>query len=242
MKIVDIIEDKINRLPTNYVFTYSDFNKEVEAKNSIIKILNKLVTTKKIAKLSKGKFYKPQKTPFGLLKPPAYQIVKDFIEQNGKLIGYLTGYSVYNDLGLTTQISNQIQIGTNKYRHAVKRENYTISFIVQPNKITKDNIVSLRILDAVRFIKAIPATTPDEACIRLKEIFRELTPEKQQTLVNLALKYTDSVRALCGAILEDINADEVVTAKLKNSLNNITDYKIPISETVLPAKTKWRIK
>jgi hypothetical protein len=145
-------------------------------------------------------------------------------------------------MGLTTQISNSLQIGTNKSRRVIKREIYTISFVAQPNKITKDNIELLRILDAVRFIKQIPGTTPDEACIRLKEIFRELTPQKKITLTNLALKYTDSVRALCGAILEVIEAEQELLDKLQNSLNAVTHYKIPISENVLPTKTKWRFR
>jgi hypothetical protein len=240
MKIVDILENKICRLPLDYVFTYRDF--DVDQKASVIKGLNRLVGEGKIAKLSKGKFYKPRKTPFGELKPSVYQIVKDLIEKNGKLTGYLTGYSVYNDLGLTTQISNQIQIGVARYRRAVKREAYTISFVVQPNVITQGNIALLRILDAVRFIKEIPAATPDEACLRLQEIFRALTPEKQAMLSALSLKYTDSVRALCGAILEHVCADKALTDKLKKSLNAITAYKIPISEAVLPTKAKWRIK
>lgn len=121
-----------------------------------------------LQKLAKGKFYKPRRTQFGVLKPSAYQIAKDYVERDGKLIGYITGYSAYNALGLTTQISSYIQIGTNKYRRSVKREKYTISFIVQSNTITRNNIELLRILDALRFIREIPGTTPDDACMRLK--------------------------------------------------------------------------
>ena len=62
---------------------------------------------------------------------------KGFYREGWKTIGYLIGYLAYNALGITTQISLYIQIGENKYRHSVKREDYTISFIVQPNTITK---------------------------------------------------------------------------------------------------------
>jgi len=37
--------------------------------------------------------------------------VKDLLEDDGKLVGYLTGYSVYNQLGLSTQVNNTMQIG-----------------------------------------------------------------------------------------------------------------------------------
>jgi hypothetical protein len=242
MKIIEQITSAIDRFPTDFVFTYTDVAVERGKEATIVKSLNRLAAADVITKLSKGKYYKPRQTQFGALKPSPYQITKDFIEKDSKLIGYLTGYSVFNDLGLTTQISNTLQIGTNKYRRAVKREIYTISFIVQPNTITKDNIGLLRILDAVRLIKEIPATTPNEACTRLKEIFRELTPEKRAKLTNLALQYTNSVRALCGAILESVGTEQVLLDKLQKSLNGVTDYKIPISENILPTKTKWRLR
>jgi len=241
MKIVNIIEDKINRFPKDYIFTYSDFNIDVGDKNTVVQTLNRLAAQGKILKLSKGKFYKLRKTEFGVLKPPVKQIVKDLLEKDGKLIGYLTGYSVYNSLYLTTQISNTLQIGVNKYRRAIKRGQYKISFVLQPNVINKNNIELLQILDAVRFINEIPATTPDEACRRLQQTIKELSPEKQKRLAKLSLKYTNYVRALCGAMLEQIGAAPELFDKLRKSLQGITIYKIPISESVLPAKIKWNI-
>ena len=241
MKIVDKIESQINKIPRGQVFSYTDFNIEVERKDTIVKTLNNFVAKGKIAKLSKGKFYKPQITEFGTLLPSSYQIVKDFIEKDGKLIGYLTGYSVYSELLLTTQIASIIQIGTNQYRRPLKRGNYKISFVLQANKITRANYILLQILDAVRFVRSIPATTTDEACKRLIQIFKEITAEEQTKITNLALKYTDYVRALCGAILEMNNADKSLLALLDKSLNGISSYKLDISENILPTKAKWRI-
>ena len=241
MKIIDNIQSQINKIPQGQVFSYTDFDIDVERKDTIVKTLNNLVAKGKIAKLSKGKFYKPQVTEFGSLLPSSYQIVKDFIEKDGKLIGYLTGYSVYNELLLTTQIANIIQIGTNQYRRPLKRGNCKISFVLQANKITRANYKLLQILDAVRFVRTIPATTTDEACKRLIQIFKELTVEERTKIVNLALNYTDYVRALCGAMLEMNGADKSLLALLDKSLNGISSYKLGISSTILPTKTKWRI-
>jgi hypothetical protein len=241
MKIVDAIQTQIEKIPNGQVFSYTDFDIEVGRKDTIVKTLNNFVAKGKIAKLSKGKFYKPQVTEFGVLLPSSYQIVKDFIEKDGKLIGYLTGHSVYNELLLTTQIADIIQIGTNQYRRPLKRGNYKISFVLQANKITKANYTLLQILDAVRFLRSIPATTTDEACKRLIQIFKELPTEEQTKITNLALQYTDYVRTLCGAILEMNNADKSLLALLAKSLNGITTYKLDISTSTLPTKTKWRI-
>ncbi len=241
MSTTSEINKKIDGLPVDYVFTASDFDVETQNKSAVVKALNRMEKSGKISKLSKGKFYKPRKTQFGDLKPSAYQIAKDYIERDGKLIGYITGYSAYNALGLTTQISSYIQIGTSKSRRSVKRGEYTISFISQQNAITKQNVEILRILDAVRFIREIPATTPNDACIRLKEIIRELNKVQKELLVKCVLKYTNYVRALCGAILEDVGCDNNLLDAIRKSLNGISEYKLPISETVLPTKDKWRI-
>ena len=241
MSISKEIRKKIVVFPDDYVFTASDFEMESQNQSAVVKALNRMAATGEISKLSKGKFYKPRKTQFGELKPSAYQIAKDYIERDGKLIGYITGYSAYNALGLTTQISSYIQIGTNKSRRAVKRDKYTISFIMQQNTITKKNIEILRILDAIRFIREIPATTPNEACIRLKEIIKDLNDEQKEMLVKCSLKYTNYVRALCGAILEDIGYDGNSLDSIRKSLNGVTNYHLPISESVLPNKQNWRI-
>ncbi len=241
MNISKEIRKKIVVFPDDYVFKASDFEMESQNQSAVVKALNRMAATGEITKLSKGKFYKPRKTQFGELKPSAYQIAKDYIERDGKLIGYITGYSAYNALGLTTQISSYIQIGTNKSRRAVKRDKYTISFILQQNTITKKNIEILRILDAIRFIREIPATTPNEACIRLKEIIKDLNDEQKEMLVKCSLKYTNYVRALCGAILEDIGYDGNSLDSIRKSLNGVTNYHLPISESILPNKQNWRI-
>jgi len=240
MKIAEYISFKIDRLPKGYVFTYADFTTEVNQKEAIIKALNRMVLSGKIAKLSKGRYYKPESTPFGNLVPDQKQVVKDLLEENGKITGYLTGFSIYNQLGLTTQVSNTIQIGKNEIRPNFKRERYTISFIKQKNTITKENIPLLQILDAIRYIKKIPDTTIEAACKRLLSIIKNLPEKDQSTMVRLALKYPPAARALLGAILEQTQASGLTDPLLK-SLNPITKYKLAGATKVLSTTEKWNI-
>ena len=137
MKITDFISSTIKRFPKGYIFTYSDFDIGTKSNEAVIKCLNRLVASGKIKKLAKGKFYKPENSAFGDLQPPQYQVVKDLLEKDGNPIGYLTGYSTYNELGFTTQIGNTIQIGKNEVRSKLKRGIYSISFVKQKNKITR---------------------------------------------------------------------------------------------------------
>jgi len=240
MKISEYIAATIDRLPKGYVFTYSDFDAEANKKEAVIKALNRLVESGKIAKLSKGKYYKPENTPFGNLQPNQRQVVKDLLEDGSKIIGYLTGYSIFNKLGLTSQVSNIIQIGKNEIRPKFKRERYTISFIKQKNTITKENIPLLQILDAIRYIKKIPDASMEYSCKRLLVILKSLAGKDKNKIVRLALKYPPATRALLGALLDELQQTSL-TEQLYKTLNPITKYKISGVNKVLGTTEKWNI-
>ena len=240
MKITDYIADSVDRLPKGYVFTYADFMGEVKSKEAVIKALNRMVSAGRINKLSKGKYFKPEKTAFGELAPPQYQIVKDLLEEDGKVTGYLTGYSIYAKLGLSTQIGNLIQIGKNEVRPEFKRGRYKISFVRQRNTITKENIPLLQILDVMRYVKKIPDATISESCFRFIELISQLNESEVKTLVRLSQKYPPSCRALLGAILEQLKCIEYLNM-LKKSLNPITQYQLPGAGNVLSTSQNWNI-
>ena len=240
MKTTDYIAFTIDRLPKGYVFTYADFTTSVNKKEAVIKTLNRMVVSGKIAKLAKGKYYKPESTPFGNLEPNQYQVVKDLLEDDGKTIGYLTGYSVFNQLGLTTQVSNTIQIGRNEIRPALKRDRYTIKFIKQKNTITKEYVPLLQLLDAIRYIKKIPDSTVSSSCLRLISILKSLSQNDLSTLVRLSQKYPPATRALLGALLEEFGNVQFEEL-LQKKLNPITKYKLAGVNTVLKAAEKWNL-
>lgn len=240
MKTTEYVSFIIDRLPKGHVFTYDNFNVDVSKKEAVIKALNRMVATGKISKLSKGKFYKPENTVFGNIQPNEMQVVKDLLEENGKITGYLTGYSIFNQLGLTTQISNTIQIGKNQVRPNFKRDRYSIAFVKQKNRITRDNITLLQILDAIRYIKKIPDANIETSCKRFLAIIKNLSETEVNTLVRLALKYSPATRALLGALLEQLQPD-ISTEALFKSLNPITKYEFTGAVKVLSTAKKWNI-
>jgi predicted transcriptional regulator of viral defense system len=241
MKVSEIVSSKIDRFRSGYIFTYDDFDVPVDKINALKKVLSRFAESGKIVRLSKGKYYKPREGVTGPLKPDEYQVVKDLLEEDGKIIGYLTGINTFNKLGLTTQISNTIQIGTNIDKKSIKRGKYTIRFIRQKNTITKDNILLLQILDSLRFIKRIPDTGINQSCGRLINIIENLAKEDQEYLTKLAMKYNPATRALTGAILEIIK-DESFVESLYKSLRGTTDFNLNISINILPNKDKWQIR
>ncbi|MGI9191225.1 MAG: DUF6088 family protein [Chitinophagaceae bacterium] len=240
MKIASNTRFIVDRLPSGYVFTYDAVCKELNQREAVIKTLNRMVASGKLAKLSKGKFYKPEITSFGLLEPNAQQIVKDLLVEKGKIVGYLTGYSIYNQLGLSSQVSYIIQIGRNYIRPSIQRSNYTIKFVQQKNTITKENIPFLQLLDALRTIRQIPDANPESSCKRFLAILKKYSENDIRKIVRLALKYPPATRALLGAMLEKLNRQDKVNI-LFESLNPISKYKIPSVSNVLFSAQKWNI-
>lgn len=238
MKIAGQVKQKIATFPAGVVFTISDFGFDAKNDLALAKALSRLAAAGELCKVSKGKYYKPKETLLGKIKPANSEIVKDFLEKEDKLIGYMTGPQAFASMGLTSQISSAIIIGSNKYRRPLQRGEYKISFLQQDNTITKQNIELLRILDAIKMIRDIPATSPDAACKGIISIIQSLSTERREELEILSLTYTSYVRALLGAILEYIGAPYAVVRK---SLNGVTSYKMPISESVLPNKLNWNI-
>lgn len=241
MKISDIVKNKVDKFRNGYVFTYSDFSLPVHQIDALKKVLSRMVKSGKIERLAKGKYYKPETGTVGMLKPDRYQVVKDLLERNGRTIGYLTGNSAFNKLGLTTQVSSTIEIGSNELKKPRKRGIYKIRFIIQKNTIYKDNIYLLQILDSFRFIKRIPGTTTEDSCKKLINILKALPDQEKERLLKLSIKYNPSTRAVVGAAMENI-VGSGKTNPLFLSLNPASFYNIGISNKILKNKNKWRIR
>lgn len=238
MTIGEQFKRKLESFPAGVVFTISDFGFDPSNDLALAKALSRLTASGTLCKISKGKYYKPKETLLGRIKPAYGEVVKDLLEKDGELIGYITGPQAFASMGLTSQISSSIIIGSNKYRRPIQRGEYKMSFMQQDNTITKGNIELLRILDAIKMIRDIPAVSPDSACKGITSIIQSLAPKKREELEFLSIKYTAYVRALLGAILEYVGASSAIVRK---TLNGVTSYKMPISESVLPNKSNWNI-
>ena len=223
------IEQTVNSFRSDYVFTYRDLGLPPESSANVIRKLNRMADSGVIQRLSKGRFYKPKQTMFGSLKPSQQEVVKDLLEKNGKIIGYLTGVSIFGQLGLTTQISNIIEIGVKGKKNNTRRGMYSIRFVQQANIITKSNIPLLQLLDSIKSIKQIPDSTPDSSYNRIREIIKFLDEKSLDLMIKLAMKYNPMTRAIVGAIIEELYGEERARI-LRDTLNPITVYKVGLTK------------
>jgi len=241
MQVTHLVKNRIARFADGYVFTYGNFDIGVANESALKVALYRLVKSGKIVRLSKGRFYKPRQGIIGNLKPDEYEIVKDLLKEGNKITGYITGYIIFNSLMLTTQVPNVIQIGVNFDKKGIQRSIYSIKFVRQWNRITKNNIPLLQLLDCIRFIKIIPDTTIENSMKRIIFFIRELPDSERSYFTDLAMNYPSSTRALAGAMLEQSGFSEL-SEKLLNTLKSTTWYKFNIDPDLLPNKRKWRIQ
>ncbi len=239
--IASTVKTQIDTFKEGYVFSYMDIEGASKNREAIIKSLNRLVEKGIIDKLAKGKFYKPTKSEYGRLGPDVNEIVKDLLESKGEIIGYLTGFSVLNNYGLTTQISNKVQIGRNTFKPALKRDIYTIQFVLQKNIITKENVKILQVLDCLKMLKGIPDTTKNNLLSVLGRIIRKYNKTDREMLIELSMKYPASTRALLGMIFE---GEKIMGPldKIRETLNPISTYNMRIRQIDKFLKEKWGIK
>ena len=238
MTLVKEIRNRVLEFKEGKVVTLADFGVPVERQPSLNVTLNRLVAEGVLKRLSKGRFFKERQSVFGVLPPSEMEVVKDFLVKNGQTVGYITGTQSFAEMGLTTQVSSKLLVGTNKYRRTVKRGDYEVSFLLQPNPIRENEIEKYRLLDALRLVREIPATTPDDAVRFLIGLLERMKDKDRLRLTELAQGYTPYVRALLGAMLEQVGFSAY---GLKQGLNGVTSYKLPVTESVLANKKKWNI-
>ncbi len=241
-KFIMVVREQFKRkvavLPEGEVVTARDFGVERKNYATIVKALNQFAEAGTLVRLSKGRYYKPRQSQFGTLPPSEREVVKDFLERDGKVIGYLTGTRAFANLALTTQVSSSIMVGTNVSRRPLTRGQYMVSFLLQPNRIEKKDIPLLVLLDALRLIKSIPASTPNDTIIQMIEWVKGLSNKDRQRLLSLCKAYKPYVRAQLGAIYEYLGYP---FGDLQEGLNPTTRYPLGISLTILPTTKNWNI-
>ena len=105
-----------------------------------------------IASFKKGIYYKPKITAFGKAPlNPSQVTTKMFLKDKEEIIGYETGASLIQRLGLTTQIPKYRYIATNKFTGNGKKVVEDLKLVIRKPRVrvTKDNVLYLQLIDVL---------------------------------------------------------------------------------------------
>ena len=242
MALATDIRVRIKNLPEGKTFGYNNLRIAREDYTTAAKALERLQKQGIIKKVSKGVFYKPEQTVFGELKPDYSELLRSYLFENGKRIAYETGTSLYNRMGLTTQLAFRIKIASRGKRININRGTLKADAVKSYTEVTDSNYETLGILDAFKDMKRIPDCSETQAVSRLSAIVKKLNDKQIASLIKYALLYPPRVRALVGAILENNGSKLRGLENLKASINPLTTIKLGLKETDLPNKSKWYIE
>ena len=122
MNYSEIVRNELNNYHKNEIIFASKLYKEklynkYVTETSFYKILERMYKNKEIEKLSKGIYYFPRITKFGVVPISDEEIISIFTKNNE---GMIVGYNLYNKLNLTTQISKKIIIYSSNVDNDIK--------------------------------------------------------------------------------------------------------------------------
>lgn len=241
MTLAGQIRKQIDKLSEGKSFGYADLGIANINYQTAAKVLERFQKEGKIKKLSKGVFYKPVKTVFGELKPDYSDQLNQYLFKNGKRIAYETGTSLYNRLGLTTQMAFRIKIASRSHRISINRGALKADAVKSYAEVTDKNYELLGILDAFKDIKTIPDSNVATSLAILTSKIKKLTDKQIAEMVAYALLYPARVRALLGAVLENMGKEAKSILSLKKNLNPLTKINLGLKPAHLPTIHNWNI-
>ncbi len=240
MTIAEKIRIKILSIPDESTFGYRDLCIANEEFQATAKALERLQKKGIIKKLSKGVFYKPIETIFGEIKPNFNEQLKSYLFRNGVRVAYVTGTSLYNELGLTTQMAFRIKIASRGHRISINKGAIKANAVKSYVDVSEDNYQLLGFLDAIKDIKIIPDTKVLNTLKILSNKIKNLTDSQIIEMVKYADYYPPRVRALLGYILENIDS-KIETKSLKDSLNPLTTINIGLNNSEKVSAKNWNL-
>ncbi len=98
----------------------------------------------------KGIYYRTVRTPFGMAGIDEAEVIrKTYLEDGGEIIGYESGPSYMNRLGLTTQMPSWTYIVTDKARYRTEDKVRGICLLRPVIRVNRDNYRYLQFLDVL---------------------------------------------------------------------------------------------
>ena len=124
----------------------------------IKKMLKKLCDEEKIIRFEKGIYYIPTDTPLGKSRlDPKKVIQKKYINDGKRTIGYFSGMTFLNMLGLSAQVPNRIEIYTNNEPSRVREVSVGSQKVLLRRArtgITDDNAATMSFLELMTYTEA----------------------------------------------------------------------------------------
>jgi hypothetical protein len=221
------------------LLTYADLVTESSEFGAVAASLSRLCREGLVVRYAKGQYYRPQSSRFGPLPLSEGAILRTLTTEEGVVSAYLTGATLYNQLGLTTQVPVTIKVTTPKPRRTRPKR---VAFVVRPAPERASDVPLLQWLEVLRDLRRIPDARPNDVLAQVQRFVKTLAPMERRRLVELAGgQAPPRVRAVLGALLE-LQGDKHGAASLRDTINPLTTFRLGLSSAALPNAPQWHIR
>ena len=204
---------------------------------AVAQALSRLARQGELDRLSKGIYYRARQTTFGKSQPNPAAIQK-LASLRKKL--FPAGLAAANLLGFSTQTGGRTEIATNA--RSLPRKLIGPSIVVhtrRPEAWAKLTELDAALLDFLRQGAKASELSPEQTIAKLLAILSE--DGRYDRLLDAAASEPPRVRAILGAIGEQLGKDPVKLQPLRNSLNPLSRFEFGMLNKLLYAN-RWLAK
>lgn len=217
------------------VWRFADF--EGLPPSAVAQTLSRLSRRGVVQRLGKGLYYRSRQTAFGPSKPNRSKIQELPLRRKGV---FPSGVSAANLLGFTTQNPSRIEVATDGLslpRLIVGKD--TVIHTRRPSSWRGLSQEDAACLDFLRHRGTTSELSPEETVSKLLAGVRE--KGRLERLLRIADSEPPRVRAMLGAIAEQLGQPEALLCKLRRSLNPLSRFDFGIL-SVLKHAGMWQAK
>jgi len=204
---------------------------------AVAQALSRLTRAGELQRLSKGVYYRPRTTAFGPSTPNPAD-VRRLAEHDWTV--FPAGVPAANLLGFTTQASARSEVATSGLslpRKLVGGD--TVVHTRRPAAWARLTTSEAALLDLLRRGARTSELPPEETVRRTLALFAE--PGRFERLARVAPHEPPRVRAILGAIGEQIGTRRVVLDRLRDSLNSLSRFDFGLLAGLSSAR-RWHAK
>lgn len=230
MTNTQIIRQTIEQIPENkLIFASKLYTQRLSnqvTESAYYKTLERLCKAGTLCKIAKGTYYRPKASKYGIVPPSQREIVSAFTEPDK---GTIVGYSLYNNLKLTTQISKTVEI----FSSALEQQTKSISnVLLQFCNLTYTPEVNgiIHMMEVLQNFSEIQDLNYSQF-IKFCEQFVSIYDDDVFEQVCQQMKYQKKTISF----LRNILAHYHVPNNLNRHLSSLSEYKHPTMEEIYEA-------
>jgi hypothetical protein len=204
--------------------------------SAVAQALSRLTRQGRLERLSKGVYYSTRQTAFGKSRPNPTEIQR--LASRRKTV-FPSGLSAANLLGFTTQTARQAEVSTSAMSLPRKLIGETIVHTRRPEAWTSLSDKDAALMDFLRRGGKTSELSPEQTIRRTISLLNE--DGRFERLVKIAPSEPPRVRAILGAIGQQLGKNKSILKRLRQHLNPFSRFDFGLLATLQYARN-WQAK